>query len=271
MSGNRQAKSASMRMFGSQLQGWRRIAGVSREQLAEAAGYSLDTVCSVEQGRRVPPPELVEAAEELCGAGGLLREAARHIERSKFPDWFEDYARHEADAAFLGIYHNHVVPGLFQTEDYARAVFRSGRPLLDDDEVERRLAARMERQQLLHRSPAAVISVVLEQVTLERPLGGRQVMRGQVEYLLRLSELRNVDVQVMLTRRESHACLAGPLYVLETRDQRRLAYFEGQKGSVLLSEPKDVSDLNMRYGILRSQALTPEDTVSFLETVLGEL
>nr|WP_229844534.1 Scr1 family TA system antitoxin-like transcriptional regulator [Streptomyces cinnamoneus] len=80
-----------------------------------------------------------------------------------------------------------------------------------------------------------------------------------------------MDIQIMPTRRETHAGLSGPLYVLETQDHQRLVYFEGQKASVLLADPKCVSELNMRYAILRSQALTPEDTVSLLEKTLGEL
>ncbi|GAA2709383.1 MULTISPECIES: helix-turn-helix transcriptional regulator [Streptomyces] len=273
MSGDRQAqsRSATMRMFGVLLQGLRRRAGVSREQLAEAARYSVDLICSVEQGRRRPSAQLIEAAEELLDAGGLLRDAARHIVQSKFPDWFEEYARYEAECASLGIYQNHVLPGLFQTEEYALAVFRSGRPVLDDEEIEERSLARMERQQLLTRTPSAMISAVLEQVTLERWIGGKEVMRGQLRRLIELSELRNIDIQVMPTRRETHAGLAGPMYVLESRDHQRIVYFEGQKGSVMLSDPKDVSDLNLRYAILRSQALTPEDSVSLIEKMRGEL
>ncbi|MGK5637991.1 helix-turn-helix domain-containing protein [Streptomyces sp. URMC 126] len=260
-----------MRMFGSQLQGWRRLAGVSREQLAEAAGYSLDTICSVEQGRRMPPPELVEAAEELCGAKGLLREAAKHIERSKFPDWFEEYAGYEAECVALGIYENQVVPGLFQTEAYARAVFENDRPLLDPKEVERRTAVRMERQRLLHRTPPAMISVVVEQAALERAIGGPAVMSGQLVYLLEVSKLPHVDLQMMPTRREVHAGLAGPMRLVETRDRRRLVYSEVQKGSVLLSDPKEVSDMNMRYAAIRSQACTPEATMKMLERAVRDL
>ncbi|MEU3352271.1 helix-turn-helix transcriptional regulator [Streptomyces sp. NPDC037389] len=273
MSDGRQArsKSATMRMFGAVLQAVRRRAGVSREQLAEAAKYSVDMICSVEQGRRQPSIKLIDAAEELCDGGGLLREAAKHVVQNKFPDWFEAYASYEAECATLGIYQNHVIPGLFQTEEYAMAVFRSGRPVLDDEEIEQRSAARMERQRLLTRTPSATISAVLEQVILERWIGGREVMRGQLRHLLDLTKLHNVDIQVMPTKRETHAGLAGPMYVLETGDRQRLVYFEGQKGSVMLSETKDVSDLNIRYAMLRSQALTPEDSVSLMEKMLGEL
>ncbi|MFI9239219.1 helix-turn-helix domain-containing protein [Streptomyces sp. NPDC053079] len=273
MSGDRQAqtRSATMRMFGSQLMGWRKRAGVSREQLAQEAGYSVELVKSVEQGRRSPSFQLIDAAELLCDAGGLLRDAATHIVQSRFPDWFEEYARYEAECAQLGVYENHVIPGLFQTEDYARVVFRSSRPILDEEQIEERVAARMERQRLLDRSPMPVISAVIEQVALERPIGGREIMRGQLRHLLQITERRNVDLQVMPTKRETHAGLNGAMWLVETQDQQRLVYFEGPMGSVLHTGPKEVSALNMRFAILRSQALTPEDSVGLMEKMLGEL
>ncbi|MEX2983039.1 helix-turn-helix domain-containing protein [Streptomyces sp. C36] len=273
MSGDRQAetRSATMRMFGSQLMGWRKRAGVSREGLAQEAGYSVELVKSVEQGRRRPSLQLVDAAELLCDAGGLLRDAATHIVQSRFPDWFEEYAQYEAECAQLGIYESRVIPGLFQTESYARAVFRSSRPILDEEQIEERVAARMERQRLLDRSPIPVVSAVIEQAVLERPIGGKEAIHGQLRHLLQLAERRNVDFQVMPTKRETHAGLAGSMYVLETQEQQRLVYFEGQMGSVLHTGPKEVSVLNMRYAILRSQALTPEDSVSVMEKMLGEL
>lgn len=263
--------SATMRMFGSQLKMWRTRAGVSREQLGEESGYSPDMVCAVEQGNRMPPVSVIRAAEDLCGAGPFLRDAADKIVVNKFPDWFEEYVQYEADAVCLGLYENHVVPGLFQTEEYARAVFLNEYPRLDEDEVEQRLAARMARQALLSRTPLPMISAVIEEVTLHRWIGGREVMRGQIARLVEIAEMRHVEVQVMPTRCESHTGLAGPMYLVETADQLRLAYSEAQEGSVLISDPKVVGMVNQRYAMLRSQALTPEDSLSLLRTTLGEV
>ncbi len=268
---NRERPSATMRMFGSQLKMWRKRAGVSREQLAEESDYSVDMVSAVERGTRMPPTTMIRAAEGLCGAGPFLQDAADKIVVNKFPDWFEEYVQYETDAVSLGLYENHVVPGLFQTEAYARAVFLNEYPRLDDDEIERRFAARMERQKLLTRTPPAMISAVIEEVMLHRRIGGREVMRGQVARLVAIAEMRHVEVQVMPTRRESHAGLDGPMYLVETSDHLRLAYSEGQKGSVLISDPKEVSALNQRYAMLRSQALTSEDSLSLLKQTLGEL
>ena len=268
---NKDYSSATTRMFGSQLRLWRTRAGVSREQLSEEAGYSLDMVRAVEQGRRLPPTKMVDAAEDMCGAGGLLRDAAEKIVRGKFPDWFEEYARYEADAASLGLYENHVIPGLFQTEEYARAVFLNAYPRLSDDEVEHRTAVRIERQCLLSRTQLPMISAVIEEVTLERMIGGPGVMTGQFERLIELAALRHVDLQIMPTRRENHAGLNGSMRLVETPEQQRLAYFGGPAGGVLISDPKPVSELNMRYAMLRSQALAPEESVGLLRKKLGEL
>lgn len=268
---NKDDSSATMRMYGSQQRLWRARAGVSREQLSEEAGYSTDMVKAVEQARRLPPGPMVEAAEDLCEAGGLLRDAANKIVRNKHPDWFEDYVLYEAEAASLGIYEHLVLPGLFQAEEYARAVFLNAYPRLEDEEVERRTAARLERQALLSRTPLPMISTVIEQVTLERCIGGREVTKRQLARLLEIAELRHVGMQVMPTRRETHAGLNGPMYLIETRDQQRVVYSETQSGSVLISDPKETSDLNLRYAMLRSQALNPEDSVSLLRKMLGEL
>ena len=263
--------SATMRMFGSQLRLWRIRAQYSREQFGQEAGYAAETVASVEQGRRMPATQLVEAAETLFGAGGMLQDAAAKIVRAKFPDWFEDYVRYEAEAVSLGIYATHVIPGLFQTEAYARAVFGNSCPPLDESDIEDGVAARLERQILLERKPLPLISAVIEEVTLHRRVGGRAVLRGQIQRLLALSALRHVHLQVMPTDREAHAGLGGPMSLVETSTHQLLVYFDGPKGGVLLSDPKDTSDLNMRYATLRAQALTPEETLGLLKQRLGDL
>ncbi|MGK5627158.1 helix-turn-helix domain-containing protein [Streptomyces sp. URMC 123] len=268
---NKDPEGSTLRYFGSQFRLWRTKAGMSREELADAIGYSAEMVKSVEQGRRVPTPGLISAADDVLGAGGLLKAGEQFLTREKWPNWFKEYALYEAEAAALCVYATHVVPGLLQTEEYARAVFRSGRPVLDEEEIERRLTARMERQALFTRTPPPALSYVLEQVILERPIGGKAVMKGQLLRLLECAELPFMDLQIMPTAREAHAALAGPMHLIETKELQRLVYCEAHRGSSLIADAKDVSDLNLRYGILRSQALTPEDSLSFLKRLLGEL
>lgn len=261
----------ALKCFGAQVKWLRERAGLKREELGRRLGYAEPTVASVEQGRRFPSSVFIAKADDILAAGGVLRAAEPHLSRLRYPVWFRDFAALEASAVALNVYETHVLPGILQTEDYARAVFTSSRPPLSKDEIQRRVEARLARQTLLQRDPAPVIGFVLEQAILERSLGGPEVMAGQLRRLLECMEMRNIDIQIMPPAPESHAGLAGPMYLVENDEHQRLVYFEGQRGSVLVSDPRDVSELNIRYGILRTQARSAEDSASLLTRLLGEL
>ncbi|KAF4405429.1 helix-turn-helix domain-containing protein [Streptomyces lycii] len=248
----------------------REAAGLTQAELGARVGYGEAQIAAVEQGRRIPKPELVDAVDRVVGAGGVLSAMKAELGRARYPGFFRQYASLEAEASQLHAYDSHVVKGLLQTEEYARAVFEMWRPLLDTDTVEQRVAARMERQKLFSRRPAPLLSFVIEETVLRRPLGGAAIMRGQLEQLLLYGHQRNVEIQVMPTTREEHAGLAGSFTLLHLGDQRRMAYMEVQDESALHSEPKKVSALEATYGVLRAQALTPRESLAFIEKLLGE-
>ncbi len=186
--------------------------------------------------------------------------------------WTEDYLAEERKASALHVYQTHLIPGSLQTEAYARAVYTCNRyPTLDDDEIEKRVAARLERQQLFERKPSPSVSYVLEQSTLTRPLGGPATLKEQLHHVLAIGRLRHVEVQVMLHDRQAHAGLNGPMILLETTKRHQLAYIEGPSGGYFVSEHPDLGDLFGKYGILRAQALTPEESAKLIEEVAREL
>ncbi|MFD0119940.1 helix-turn-helix domain-containing protein [Streptomyces virginiae] len=259
-----------LRAFGRQLKRFRVRAGMERAEFGERLGYSVSTIAAYEQGRRVPPPEVIDQADELLDAGGVLKEMKEEVERAQFPAFFRDAARLETQAVELHVYATKAVPGLLQTEEYARAVFAMSRPLLPDETVEQRVAARLARQEIFMRVPLPTISFIIEESVLRRPLGGRGVMRGQLEQIMLLGQRRNVEVQVMPTDVEEHAGLEGPFTLIETRDGRRIAYVEGYKDSRLHTDRKPVRELEEQYGILRAQALTPRASLIFVEKLLGD-
>ncbi|WP_344629644.1 helix-turn-helix transcriptional regulator [Streptomyces glaucosporus] len=261
----------TLRYFGSQMKLFRRRAGLSRAELGDRIGYSEATVASVEQGRRMPQQEFVDQVDETLGAGGVLRAGMPYLLQSRYPTWFRDFALLEAEAVSLYSYENHAVPGLLQTEEHVREVISARCPPLDNEEIENRVAARVDRQGLLNRSPACVLGFVIEEVVLRRPIGGRNVHKRQLRRLLECAEMRNVSVQVMPTSRETHMGLDGPFVLLETPDGRNLAYAEGQSGSFLVSDRKRVSVLAQRYGIIRAQALSPEESAHLIEQAAGDL
>ncbi|GED87639.1 helix-turn-helix transcriptional regulator [Streptomyces sp. 6-11-2] len=257
-------------IFGRQLKLCRERAGLDRSEFGGRVGYSASTIASFEQGRRIPPPKFIDQADDLLNAGGVLKAGKEGVARAQYPAFFRDAARLEADAVVLHVYANQVVPGLLQTDEYARAVFTMRRPLLAEEIIEQRVAARLARQEIFCRTPMPIVSFVIEESVLHRPLGDSTVMRGQLEQLLLRGDKRNVEIQVMPTVREEHAGLAGPFTLIETRDGRRIAYVEAYKDSRLYTERESVRELEEQYGLLRAAALSPRESLALTEKLLGE-
>ncbi|MDF3297371.1 helix-turn-helix domain-containing protein [Streptomyces tropicalis] len=274
-SGGEPESSDSLRTFGAVVQGLREHAGLSREEFGARVRYSRHTVASVELGRRMPDPAFVERAEEALGNTGALRRAAGHLARQPgLAAWFRQWARMEQVAVTLCTYECRVVPGLLQTEAYARAMATSVPPIPDGEQLAERIAARLARQELLsaRRRPPCAFSFIVEQSVLERQTGGPDVTREVVGRLLEVGEgYGNVEVQVMPLCQPVHAGLDGPLQLLETPEHHWFAYSEGQNNGRLISDPKEISVLHQRYAKLRSQALTPEDSRRLLERMRGAL
>ncbi|WP_037959127.1 helix-turn-helix domain-containing protein [Streptomyces violens] len=254
-------------MFGTLLRFYRERAGLSQEALARHLGFSKSQVAMVERGERPPKGQFVPLAEETLGAQGALLAVAGELQITHMPSWFDEYAAEEARAVALHTYANHLMPGLLQTEAYARSVFNCHCPPLDDETIEGRVASRLERQKLFRRKPAPVVSFVLEQIAITRPLGGPDVLREQLHHVLDVARLRHVEIQVMPSDRWTHGGLDGPMILLETEVHRQLAYIEGQNGGYFVSEQPDLGNLFSKYGILRAQALTPEESAELIEQV----
>ncbi len=262
--------SDSMKTFGAVVQALREHAGLSRDEFAPLVRFSKHTVASIELGRRMPDQAFVERAEEALGNTGALRRSARHLSRQPgLAAWFRQWARLEAEAISLHTYECRLIPGLLQTEAYARRLFADRLPPLDDDQIEARLAARTERQQLLPDRPNTAYSFILEEHLFLRRTGGRTVTLELIDHILDLADLRNIEIQVMPQVRESHAGMDGPMRLVETHENRWFGYSEGQESGQLISDPKVVSMLKMRYARMRSQALSPEDSLSLLRRMRG--
>ncbi|MFF3582112.1 helix-turn-helix domain-containing protein [Streptomyces mirabilis] len=270
--GGEPESSDSLRTFGAVVQALREHAGLSREEFGERVRFSKHTVASVELGRRMPDPTFVDRAEEVLGNTGALRKAAGHLARQPgLAAWFRQWARLETTAITLYTYECRLIPGLLQTEAYARTLFRNQLPPMDDEQVEAQWVARGERQRLLRERPNTAFSFILEEGLILRRTGGMEVTRGLIDHVLEIAELRNVEIQVMPQVRETHAGLDGPMRLLETPDNRWFAYCEGQESGQLIADPKVVSMLQMRYARMRSQALTLEDSLSLLQRRRGAL
>lgn len=260
----------SLKMFGEVVKNFRKRAGLTQEQLAPLVGYSPETVASIEQGRQLPPPDFAELADEILDAFGVILGAAKHLTRRKgLASWFRQWAQLELGALSLYTYECRLIPGLLQTPAYARTLFADQFPPLDDEQIEAQLAARLERQQLLRNRPNTAFTFILEEHLFLRDLGGEEVTRELIDHILDLSELRNVEIQIMPLVRHHHAGLDGPMQLLETPEHQWLGYLEGQEHGQFVSDPKVISALQMRCASMRSQALSLDDSKGLMRHMRG--
>ncbi|MBW5254175.1 helix-turn-helix transcriptional regulator [Streptomyces poriferorum] len=255
---------------GRQIRAWREAAGLRACELGAAIGYGEDLVYKVEGGRRIPRPEFLDRTDEVVGAGGKLAAMKRDVAEVRYPKKVRDLAKLEAKAVQVESYHHHNINGLLQTEDHMRALFASWLPAYTLDEMERVVAARMARRSIFDRDPLPSLSFVQEEVTLRRPVGGAAARCGQLERLLEVGRLRNVSIQVMPTQREEHPGTGGLIEVLKFPDGSAVGRSEGAFGGRPVSDPKQLRILELRYGMIRAQALSPRESLAFIEQLLGE-
>ncbi|MGV9322544.1 helix-turn-helix domain-containing protein [Streptomyces sp. NPDC003660] len=257
-------------VFGRLLKRLRVQAGLDRAELGCRTGYSAATIASYEVGRRIPNAKFIRQADEVLDAGGMLADFIEDMERAQYPAFFQDAAKLEKQAVALHVFAVQAVPGLLQTEDYARAVFTMWRPVLSAETIEQRVTARLVRQEIFARQPGPTVTFVLEESVLCRQLGGLTVWRGQLEQVLLDGQRRNVEIQVMPNYREEHPSLNGPFTLIETAQGRRIAYVPAYKASRLFTDRTTVREVEEQYGLLRAQALTPRESLAFVEKLLGE-
>ncbi|WP_322936254.1 helix-turn-helix domain-containing protein [Actinacidiphila alni] len=251
---------------------FRRAAGMSQQRLADELNLSVDQIASIEQGRRPLSLRLARDMDPLLRTSQTLEVAVAEVPQAeRYPLFAQDYMEEEPQALSLMSYQNQVVPGLLQIEEYARAVFNQVYPALRQDEMEERVRDRLVRMKVFDRAPSPPnMTYIIEESILRRPIGGRAVLHRQVQHLRSMAELPFVTIQIMPTECEFHAGLDGTMVLLETPAHEHLAYIEGQRVSVLVDDPDEVSLLQQKYGMLRSQALTPEESKRLLDDLLGE-
>ncbi|MFE9852764.1 Scr1 family TA system antitoxin-like transcriptional regulator [Streptomyces sp. NPDC005576] len=260
-----------MKLVGKLVALFRVAAGLTQAQLATEAGVQVETIASIEQGRRSLLPDLAERLDELLPTKGALATAVENLpEVDLIPAWAERYMDLEREALALSWFENQVLPGLLQTESYAEAVFRNRVPVFSQDEIAAQISLRMGRQEILRRPVPPTISMVVWEAVLMLRLVSSEEHAQQLNHLRFCAQLPGVCLQVLPFDSTNHAGLDGPFTLLETPDHQHVAYSETQRGSHLVSNPADVSILTQKYAMLRAQALSPEQTMRLLERMLGE-
>ena len=270
-------------MLGTQLRRLREAAGISRHQAGDAIRASHAKISRLELGRvgfklrDLTDLLTLYGVTDPAERAGLLALVDRSNVRGWWqqdgdllPNWFENYLRLEQEACYIRTYQVQFVPGLLQTEDYARRVILAGHGAESAFEVDRRVQLRMNRQKMLTEPGGPQFWAVLDEAAVRRPFGSREVMRSQLRHLVAMTELPNVTVQLLPFSVGSHAAAGGPFTVLRFAepDLPDVVYLEQLNSAVYVDKRSDVEDYLGVMEQVSVQALAPARSKDMIRALI---
>ncbi|MEV0592020.1 helix-turn-helix domain-containing protein [Nonomuraea cavernae] len=275
--------SARQRRLAAILRSLRKEKGMSRDAVAERLGCSAPTITRIEAalvGARISDVTmLLEIYEVPAHTREILLQLARDARKrgwwdkmsDTIPEYFQSYVGLEEDASSICGYETEYVPGLFQTEEYARAVMGAEPTLAPDEELTQSLSIRMKRQELLTSATPPEMWMVLNEAVIRREVGGKDVMQRQLRHLLHLSQQNPINIQVLVFDSGAHPAMNGGFSILKfpKPSDPDVVYVEYWRGSIYLEAPNDVNAYNRLFDHLRARALGPDATRSLIEQAAG--
>ncbi|TDC78050.1 helix-turn-helix domain-containing protein [Micromonospora sp. KC606] len=242
--------------------------GLSQDELAKAVNYSASMVSAVELGQQQPTAKYLELVDRALDTGGIFsRMLTELVSLDTAQVWLRGWRRILAEAKVLRWYESRYVPGLFQTEGYARAVFEAG-DLLDQAEVERRLAERMELQGCLYGDRVLKIVVVLDEGVLRRCVGDRKTMADQALHLARIAtEHPHVRLHIVPLPTGEYPGLGGPFILAALTDDSELGVISGQGRGEELHDPANLRRLQQVWEVSLGAALPAQESVELLREI----
>lgn len=252
--------------FGYELRKHREERGLSQPGLAEQLHWAKSTVSHLETAARCPTEEHARDLDLFFGTdrfGWLYR----LIMKNELPDFFRPFAAREPDASDIRAFQPLVIPGLLQTPEYARALFRTWkRP----EEVEQAVAARMERQKILYREKPDPphLWVIMDEWVIKRLVGGPEVMRKQLAHLLDIGERPNVTIQLVPVSIGEYPGLTGGISILSFEDGGDIAYSGASFGGYTIERQKDVSRLARSFELIRAEALSAKESAKLIREAM---
>ncbi|GAA3060800.1 helix-turn-helix domain-containing protein [Streptomyces glomeratus] len=252
--------------YGYELRRAREAAGLTLAQLGSVVFCTGSLIGQIETAAKVPQRDFSERLDAALGTDGLFSRLVGLVLRSQLPGWFQPYAEMEARAAYISTFQAQLVDGLLQTEAYARAVLR----VRNESGLDAKVAARMERQRVLHRNEPAATWVVLSEAVLHQEVGGQGVMRDQLAHLLTLRDRPWVKVQVLPFEAGAHTGLMGSFALLRFNKDPDVVYTEDFVRGHMTANPEAVKEGSVRYDQLQAAALPPEGSAALIARVMEE-
>ncbi|MFF0160268.1 helix-turn-helix domain-containing protein [Streptomyces sp. NPDC005263] len=251
----------------------REKAGKSLGQLAEDTAYDKSYLYRLETGERLSKQTVMEDLDLYHGSGDLLVRLWKDARKEVVKDKYKAFMELEATARVMWKFQLRV-PGLLQTENYARAVLsglsRAQTTAGNGDEVEEQVALRMGRQELLYRDPAPSVRVILDEGALRRPAPDTRVWMDQLSHLVEAAESPSVVLQVLPYTAGLHDLMNSDLTLIWQRVGEPVAYVEGNGFGALIDDPDKVLAFRLSYDLVRDAALTPGESTAFVKRLLEE-
>ncbi|MDA2805108.1 helix-turn-helix domain-containing protein [Nocardiopsis suaedae] len=258
--------------IGRELRRLRLQAGMTQTQLGKRVMMSYGTISGLERGVRGTKPEHLAQLDQALSTDGTLTRMWEGLNTySGLPEWFQGVAVLEQEATEIREYSPLLIPGLLQTEEYARAIIQIGQPSNTYEEIDEQVQARLERQKVHSASRPPLMTAVLDEAVLRRPIGGREIMSRQLEHLLEMVATSHVTVQVVPLDCSHHPGLDGTFSLFTTPERGRVAYTETRIAGTLVEAAQDVSDYTRVFEELRGAAFPVTTSCSLISTALGEL
>ncbi|MEH1013267.1 helix-turn-helix transcriptional regulator [Micromonospora sp. CPCC 206060] len=257
--------------------------GRTSEEVAKLLGWHRTKVIRFELGHSRVMTKDIEALLDIYEVSDEEREMLTALHRqARQKGWWsaygdvlpDDYVGFEAEAAAISTFESLYVPGLLQTEEYVRAIVRAGRSTADQDEIDRRIAARLGRKVLLSRDVPPALWIVLDEAAVRRVVGGPKVMRAQLARLIEACDLPTVELQILPFSAGAHAAMGGPFTLLDYADPAldpAVAYLSNEMSTLLLEEEPQVTRYRLMFDHLRAKALDPDRSADFLSRVAAEI
>lgn len=247
----------------------RERAGLSQRELARRAHMAPSLLNKIEAAKRLPTRELSVLCDETYETGDHFQRLWPLVVKYAYPAWFRPFVELEESATAIRSFQVQVVPGLLQTEGYARAVLSAGRP--NADRVEELVTARLERQHILTRKEPPELWIVLDENVLRRHAGSPETMRAQLEHLITAAERPSNVIQVVPFEAGVHAGVDGPFAALTLDEGPDVVYIDGFVQGQILAERADVKEAARAYDLLSAVALSPTRSIDMIAHALKEL
>ncbi|MDB4873267.1 MAG: transcriptional regulator, family [Gemmatimonadales bacterium] len=274
-------------MLGIRLRKLRTRAGVGADDAARHIARTDSTISRMETGQSSVPARVLERLLELYGATPeecenlteLARQARQRGWWQRYADvlhpGFELYVGMEAEATEVHNYGSEWVPGLLQTEAYARAILNAEPRPPSDAEIQGRVEARIARQSILTGDEPVQLWAVLNEAVLRRTVGGPGVMREQLLALVKKSRMRNVKIQILPFSRGAHPAMFGAFTLLSIdlgeAAVSEYAYVENRAGALLMDKVPEVETHRLAFDSLRAEALDSKESIALIEQAANEL